>query len=55
MNLEDKPNRELQSLLKELEMEHESVKQKILRAYDELEGVEKKYAKIKRILNDRLH
>jgi hypothetical protein len=53
MNLEEKSNRELQSLLKELEVIHESVKMELLRNYTKMEGVEKDYAKIKRILNDR--
>jgi hypothetical protein len=55
MDLENKPNSELMILLKELEAAHEATKTKIFKELDELDILERKYQKIKNILNQRLH
>ena len=55
MKNEDKPTNELISLIKGLEIAHESVKTQIFKELDKLERIEKEYAEIKVILKDRNH
>lgn len=48
-------NNEIVLSMKNMEQEHESIKSKILKLVDEMEEVEKKYAKAGKILNERLN
>lgn len=53
-NLNDKSNNELLLDIKQLEANHESLKQKMLKEWDELISIEKKFEKINEILLKRL-
>ena len=52
--LEDKTNNELLLEMKQLEMEHEALKQKMLKDYDSLMDIEELHAKANKIVNSRL-
>ena len=51
---EDKTNNEIVLELKQLELDHESLKMKMLKDYDMLMGIEKDYVEGNRLLNKRL-
>ena len=52
--LEDKTNNELLLEMKQLEMEHEALKQKMLKDYDSLMSIEEQHALSNKIVNNRL-
>lgn len=54
-NLEEKPTSELQSIYKDLEMTHDKIKQQIIKSYDELDSVERQYARVMDVLRERTH
>jgi len=51
---EDKTNNEIVLELKQLELDHESLKMKMLKDYDKLMDIEKEYAEGNRLINKRL-
>lgn len=53
-DLDNKTNSELSLISKELEHEHSSIKNKMVKYLDDLVEIEKKYAKVKNILNKRV-
>ena len=52
--LEDKSNNELLLEMKQLELEHESLKQKMLKDYDSLMSIEEQHGLANKIVNKRL-
>lgn len=54
MQLNEMSNNQLLLELKKLELEHDSLKQKIVDDLDKLAKIEKDYADANKILNDRL-
>lgn len=53
MNWEDKTNSEIQSAIKEMEINHLALKQKLLSGFDVMVKLEQEYLKAKKTLNDR--
>ena len=52
--LENKTNEELYKMILDLKMQHEALKQKLLKGYDELELIEKKFYEVNNELKKRL-
>jgi len=53
-NLEDKSNNEILFEIKQMEADYESVKLKMLRNFDELLEIERKFDKANKLLSKRL-
>lgn len=52
--LEDKSNNELLMEVKQLQIDHESLKTKMLKDFDELTKIEERFTKINQLLTKRL-
>ena len=53
MNWDNKSTSDIQSEIKKIEVDHEAIKQKMLRDYDAMIAMEKKYNEAKVELNKR--
>ena len=53
-NFEDKSNNEILLEMKQLELDHEALKQKMLKDYDRLMEIEQLHAEANKIINKRL-
>jgi hypothetical protein len=53
-SLKDKSNNELIIEIKQLELDHEALKVKMLKDYDKLMEIERQYAKCNLIINKRV-
>ena len=54
MGYEEKSNNELLQLINNLQIEHEAIKARMLKDYDELIKVEQTFVKVNNILKNRL-
>jgi hypothetical protein len=51
---EDKSNNEILLEMKQLELDHEALKQKMLKDYDKLMEIEESHAEANKVINKRL-
>ena len=52
--LEDKTNNEILLEIKQMELDHEALKQQLLKGYDELIAIEKRFSEAQKIINKRV-
>jgi RNA-binding protein YhbY len=54
MNWEDKSNNQILTEIKQMQMEHEAIKLRILREVESMEAVEKAFAEANKVMKERL-